>query len=164
MYHPVLQTLLWLVGTGCELSFVALIVRCGLFHRFRFLFVFVCANLVISAVCSVVAVYCSRTVYGFTYWALVLPFQLLIFLFILELFEEAFEAYAGFRKLFQTVLGWTTAGSAAVVFAYISLAGIQADPMQWVNTWGHEMRGVLNLSQALLLLLLLGFVTGFQIS
>lgn len=164
MSSPFLFWPVWFGELALESALLWQLLRTPLFRTYR-LFTFLIAFQVVRE-CSCMAIYGlgSRGAYGTAYWFSEMGFWVLMFLFILELYEESLRHYAGIRKLFEIVVA-VAAGIVLGIIAVsaVSRAAVFADPQQWLNQSLYAAQRYVRLTHATLLVVLLAFLDIFRI-
>lgn len=163
MKYPFLQWSLWIFGALVQLLVLTELLRSRLHRSFRFFALFLGWQ-ALRVVPSMIAFRYSLSLYYRLFWFFEVADWGLIFLIILELYEYAFDHYAGIRNLFRLSIVWWTGATTLAIAVSIAFAGmVEAQPYQWVANWLFLMERSIRLAHSALLLFLVAFLACFGV-
>lgn len=164
MSSPFFFWLVWFTELALESALLWQLFRTRLFRTYRVFTFLIAFQVVRESTCMVVYLLGSPHTYWIVYWFSETGFWVLMFLFILELYEQSLRHYPGVRRMFEI---FVAVGAGAVlciiIVSAISRAIVSSEPQQWVNYSLYIAQRYTRLAHAALLVVLLAFLDVFRL-
>lgn len=164
MTYPFLQWPLIIVGDCLEILVFVELLRSGLFRRFPAFFALI-AWQVARIAPSLITYRKSWAAYSVVYWFFEIGFWLLLFLIILELYEQTLREYPGLSRLARVLILWS--GAALLIGTVVSITYFSSralvSPTTWLNAWMFLVQRSIRFISAGLLATLVVFLAVFRV-